>query len=83
MPQGVTYGSNDALAVRVAHLVGQGFEILVASNHLENLFDGDFAEGDKRGRSHQSALFVFDRSDRWHEIGHSVVVWHHFLFVSS
>ena len=45
-------------------MCGQGFEILIASNHLENLFDGDFAEGDKRGRSHQSALFVFDRSDR-------------------
>lgn len=55
-------------------LCGQGFEILIASNHLENLFDGDFAEGDKRGRSHQSALFVFDGSDRWHKIGHSVVV---------
>ena len=58
----------------IPYLCGQGFEILIASNHLENLFDGDFAEGDKRGRSHQSALFVFDGSDRWHKIGHSVVV---------
>ena len=42
----------------IPYLVGQGFEILVASNHLENLFGGDFVEGDKRERSHQPALFV-------------------------
>ena len=41
---------------------------------IESLCRLTEAEGDKRGRSHQSALFVFDGSDRWHKIGHSVVV---------
>ena len=52
----------------VAYLSGQEFEILVAGNHLEDLLHGDFAEGEERGRSNHSSLFVPDRSDRWHEI---------------
>ena len=50
------------------------FAIKAATNSLqfeeiqEDLLHGDFAEGEERGRSNHSSLFVPDRSDRWHEI---------------
>jgi hypothetical protein len=55
-------------------LLGQEPEVFVAGNHLENLFDGDFTEGEKCGGSDYSSLFVSERGDGRHEIGHSVIV---------
>ena len=60
----------------VAYLFGQEPEVLVAGDHLENLFHGDFAEGEKGGGGDNSSFFIPDGGDGWHEIGHSVVVWH-------
>lgn len=52
----------------VTYLLCQDSEILVAGNHLENLFHRDFAERKKCGGSDYSSLFVSDGRNWWHEI---------------
>lgn len=61
-------------------MLGEGFEVLVRGDHLVHLLHGDFAVGGEGGGSDGASLFVLNRGDGWHEIRHSVNVWHNFCY---